>query len=98
MLHLIIIIFLLCICASFIQRTTGFGFGVFIMTVLPYLMPSYGEATTLSGLLAKSVTSRSDAGELIGKASHVLTLCTCNYIDGYGRTILVCVPKSEVAS
>lgn len=52
----------------------------------------------LSGLLAKSVTSRSDAGELIGKASHVLTLCTCNYIDGYGRTILVCAPKSEVAS
>ena len=54
MLHLFIIIFLLCICASFIQRTTGFGFGVFIMTVLPYLMPSYGEATTLSGLLAMS--------------------------------------------
>jgi sortase B len=44
------------------------------------------------------VTSRSDASELIGKTSHVLTLCTCNYIDGYGRTILVCVPKSEVAS
>ena len=38
--------------ASFIQRTTGFGFGIFIMTMLPFLMPSYGEATTLSGLLA----------------------------------------------
>ena len=37
---------------SFIQRVTGFGFGVFIMTVLPFLMPSYGEATALSGLLA----------------------------------------------
>jgi len=35
-----------------VQRTTGFGFGIFIMTVLPFLMPSYGEATTLSGLLA----------------------------------------------
>ncbi|WP_044263308.1 sulfite exporter TauE/SafE family protein [Bacteroides timonensis] len=45
-------IFLLCIGASFIQRTTGFGFGIFIMTMLPFLMPSYGEATTLSGLLA----------------------------------------------
>jgi len=45
-------IFLLCIGASFIQRTTGFGFGIFIMTSLPFLMPSYGEATTLSGLLA----------------------------------------------
>ena len=52
----------------------------------------------LSDLLAKAVTIRSDASELIGKTSHVLTLCTCNYIDGYGRTILVCVPKSEVAS
>lgn len=38
--------------AAFIQRTTGFGFGIFIMTILPYLMPSYGVATTLSGLLA----------------------------------------------
>ena len=45
-------IFLLCIVASFIQTTTGFGFGVFIMTMLPFLMPSYGEATALSGLLA----------------------------------------------
>ena len=42
--------------AAFVQRTTGFGFGIFIMTALPFLMPSYGEATTLSGLLA-SVTS-----------------------------------------
>ena len=45
-------IFLLAIGASFIQRTIGFGFGIFIMTVLPFLMPSYGEAVTLSGLLS----------------------------------------------
>lgn len=38
--------------AAFIQRVSGFGFGIFIMTVLPFLMPSYGEATALSGLLA----------------------------------------------
>ena len=38
--------------ASFIQRVSGFGFGIFIMTILPYLLPSYGESTTLSGLLA----------------------------------------------
>lgn len=38
--------------AAFVQRTTGFGFGIFIMTVLPFIMPSYGEATALSGLLA----------------------------------------------
>lgn len=45
-------IFLLAVGASFVQRTTGFGFGIFIMTALPFLMPSYGESTALSGLLA----------------------------------------------
>ena len=49
---IVLSIFLLSIGASFIQRTTGFGFGIFIMTMLPFLVPSYGEATTLSGLLA----------------------------------------------
>ena len=45
-------IFLLAIGASFIQRTIGFGFGIFIMTALPFLMPSYAEAVTLSGMLS----------------------------------------------
>ena len=49
---IVIAIFLLSIGASFVQRTTGFGFGIFIMTMLPYFMPTYGEATTLSGILA----------------------------------------------
>ena len=53
----IVNIFLLTVGASFIQRTTGFGFGIFIMTLLPFLMPSYGEATTLSGLLALTTSS-----------------------------------------
>jgi len=48
----ILYIFLLATGASFIQRTTGFGFGIFIMTALPFLMPSYGEAVTLSGILS----------------------------------------------
>lgn len=48
----VIYIFLLAIGASFVQRTLGFGFGIFIMTALPFLMPSYGEAVTLSGLLS----------------------------------------------
>lgn len=47
-----IAIFLLAVGASFIQRTIGFGFGIFIMTALPFLMPSYAEAVTLSGLLS----------------------------------------------
>lgn len=49
---LIIILFVASVVASFIQRVSGFGFGIFIMTILPYVMPSYGESTTLSGLLA----------------------------------------------
>lgn len=48
----LIFLLLMAFGASFIQRVTGFGFGVFIMTVLPYLTPSYGEATALSGVLA----------------------------------------------
>ncbi|MDY6443984.1 MAG: hypothetical protein SPK76_03035, partial [Bacteroidales bacterium] len=51
-----LLIALLAVGASFVERTTGFGFGIFIMTVLPFLMPSYGEATTLSGLLAFATT------------------------------------------
>ncbi len=50
------LLWVMCIGAAFVQRVSGFGFGIFIMTALPYLMPSYGEATTLSGILA-SVTS-----------------------------------------
>lgn len=38
--------------STFIQRVTGFGFGIVFMSVAPYLMPSYGEATALSGMLA----------------------------------------------
>jgi len=49
---IVLFIFLLSIGASFVQRTTGFGFGIFIMTMLPFFMPTYGESTTLSGLLA----------------------------------------------
>ena len=45
-------IILLAAGASFVQRTIGFGFGIFIMTALPFLLPSYGEAVTLSGLLS----------------------------------------------
>ena len=48
----ILYITLLAAGASFVQRTIGFGFGIFIMTALPFLMPSYGEAVTLSGLLS----------------------------------------------
>ena len=54
--RMIIEIFLLSIGASFVQRTTGFGFGIFIMTMLPAIMSSHGEATTLSGILAMTTS------------------------------------------
>jgi len=54
---LVIAIFLLSIGASFVQRTTGFGFGIFIMTMLPFFVPTYGEATALSGILAMTTSA-----------------------------------------
>ena len=54
---IVIAIFLLSIGASFVQRTTGFGFGIFIMTMLPYFVPTYGEAITLSGILATTTSA-----------------------------------------
>ena len=54
---IVIAIFLLSIGASFVQRTTGFGFGIFIMTMLPYFIPTYGEAVTLSGILATTTSA-----------------------------------------
>lgn len=49
----------------------------------------------LKDRLSRAVSSRSDAAEIISRAEHVLTLFTCNYTDQYGRTMLICVPKSE---
>lgn len=88
-------IFLLALGASFVQRTTGFGFGIFIMTVLPFLMPSYGEATTLSGLLAlttsvtiafrmRKLVSWKRLGPILGAFITVSTVSICflNRIEG----------------
>lgn len=47
-----ILISLMAMGASLTQRVCGFGFGIFIMMLLPFIMPSFGEATALSGLLA----------------------------------------------
>ena len=45
-------ILILTVAASFIQRVSGFGFGIFVMMFFPFILPSYGESITLSGLLA----------------------------------------------
>lgn len=47
-----ILVFLLTVAASFIQRVSGFGFGIFVMMFFPFFLPSYGESIMLSGLLA----------------------------------------------
>ncbi len=39
------------------QRVSGFGFGIFVMTMFPHIMPSYGEATALSGLLSMALAA-----------------------------------------
>lgn len=56
--QVILLIFIFSVGASFVQRVSGFGFGIFIMTILPHIMPSYGEATTLSGILSLVVAIR----------------------------------------
>lgn len=48
----IITIVLMAFLASFIQRVSGFGFGIAFMTIVPFVMPSFGESTALSGMLA----------------------------------------------
>lgn len=45
--------------------------------------------------LELSVTSRADAAQVISGATRVLTMSTCNYYDGYGRSILVAIEKSK---
>ncbi len=50
----------------------------------------------LNGYYEHAVTQRADAKQIIAQVEHVLTLSTCNYYDGYGRTLLVCVPRNEV--
>lgn len=52
----------------------------------------------LRSYLRVAVSKRAGADAVIDKLSHVLTLSTCNYYDGYGRTLLVCALKSEVGN
>ena len=50
----------------------------------------------LASYYKKAVAQRSDAEQAIEVIDHLFTLSTCNYIEGYGRTLLVCVPKNEI--
>ena len=46
--------------------------------------------------LQKAVTRRADADQIIPRLKHVMTMSTCNYYEGYGRSETVCALKSEV--
>lgn len=75
-----------------------------------YTQPEDGSARTtrfesderlrsyLAERLPRAVASRPDAAKIISGVQHVMTMSTCNYYDGYGRSLLVCVPKAEAAA
>ena len=54
MMTTLLYIFILTVIASFIQRVSGFGFGIFVMMFFPFFLPTYGDCIMLSGLLAGS--------------------------------------------
>lgn len=52
----------------------------------------------LAERLADAPARRADAEKVLAGTKHALCLMTCNYLseyEGHGRTVLVCVPKSE---
>ena len=46
-----------CVVGAIIQTVSGFGFGIFVMTIFPYLFPSYAGSVATSGLLSLSSTT-----------------------------------------
>ena len=53
-LDLTVALLMICICVGggFVQRVSGFGFGIFVMLFLPYLMPSHTAAAAISCLFS----------------------------------------------
>ena len=80
-------VFILTIIASFIQRVSGFGFGIFVMMFFPFFLPSYGESVMLSGLLA-------------GSTALMIALRNWQYIrwNLMGRVVLFNVVTSYLAT
>ena len=81
------LVFILTIIASFIQRVSGFGFGIFVMMFFPFFLPSYGESVMLSGLLA-------------GSTALMIALRNWQYIrwNLMGRVVLFNVVASYLAT
>ena len=83
----LLFVFILTIIASFIQRVSGFGFGIFVMMFFPFFLPSYGESVMLSGLLA-------------GSTALMIAVRNWRYIrwDLMGRVVLFNVVASYLAT
>jgi sortase B len=65
-------------------------------TVRQFMWPTLADFRTyLTDKLAIAQAAASDAAEVIAQTEHVLTLSTCNYIAGSGRTILICAPVTQ---
>ena len=50
----------------------------------------------LSYNLANAITRSPLAEVAVTKLERIMTLCTCNYIDGKGRSVLVCAEKAAL--
>ena len=83
----LLFVFILTIIASFIQRVSGFGFGIFVMMFFPFFLPSYGDSVMLSGLLA-------------GSTALMIAVRNWRYIrwDLMGRVVLFNIVASYLAT
>ena len=88
--------------ASFIQSVTGFGFGIFAMIFLPYLL-SFGEANALSTMLS-TLTSLSVMITMLRKISwkkssqSFAATFRATYLGKYGRDNHALLCSSEYSS
>ena len=48
----VVIIFIIAAMGGFIQRVTGFGFGIFVMLFLPHIMKTHTSAAAISTLVS----------------------------------------------
>lgn len=79
-----------CLTGAVIQCVTGFGFGIFVMTIFPFFMPSYVAGVTVSQLLSFTMTLYL-AYTLRKEASFKLIVVP---LMGYAVSNAVCVALS----
>lgn len=77
----------ICACAAIIQRITGFGFGIFVMTLFPLFMPSYIFAGTVSNCLGLA-TNVMVAVQVYKDAQYKLMVLP---LIGYSFTSYLCI-------